>query len=51
MVVEEIYVEDIFELVSLGLSLIISWTFWILAHEHDETDQYIDFFVYSTRTE
>ena len=30
MVVEGIHVEDIFELVSLVLSLIISWTFEIL---------------------
>ena len=35
MVVEGIHVEDIFELVSLVLSLIISWTFRILAHEED----------------
>ena len=40
MVVEGIHVEDIFELVSLVLSLIISWTFKILAHEED---QYTDF--------
>ena len=40
MVVEGIHVEDIFELVSLVLSLIISWTFRILAHEKD---QYTDF--------
>ena len=40
MVVEGIHVEDIFELVSLVLSLIISWTFRILAHEED---QYTDF--------
>ena len=40
MVVEGIDVEDIFELVSLVLSLIISWTFRILAHEED---QYTDF--------
>ena len=33
MVVEVIHVEDIFELVSLVLCLIISWTFRILAHE------------------
>ena len=32
IVVEGIHVEDIFELVSLVLSLIISWTFRILAH-------------------
>ena len=32
MVVEGIHVEDIFQLVSLVLSLIISWTFRILAH-------------------
>ena len=36
MVVEGIHVEDIFELVSLVLSLIISWTFRILAHEEDQ---------------
>ena len=35
-----IHVEDIFELVSLVLSLIISWTFMIQAHEDD---QYTDF--------
>ena len=40
MLVEGIHVEDIFELVSLVLSLIISWTFRILAHEED---QYTDF--------
>ena len=40
MVVEGIHVEDIFELVSLVLSLIIYWTFRILAHEED---QYTDF--------
>ena len=32
MVVEGIHIEDIFELVSL----IISWTFKILAHEEDQ---------------
>ena len=47
MVVEGIHVEDIFELVSLVLSLIISWTFMILAHEDD---QYSDFF-YCTQTD
>ena len=36
MVVEGIHVEDISELVSLVLSLIISWTFRILAHEEDQ---------------
>ena len=36
MVVEGIHVEDIFELVSLVLSLIISWIFTILAHEEDQ---------------
>ena len=40
MVVDGIHVEDIFELVSLVLSLIISWTFRALAHEED---QYTDF--------
>ena len=35
MVVEGRHVEDIFELVSLVLFLIISWTFRILAHEED----------------
>ena len=40
MLVEGIHVEDIFELVSLVLSLSISWTFRILAHEED---QYTDF--------
>ena len=40
MVVEVIHVEDIFELVSLVLFLIISWTYRILAHEED---QYTDF--------
>ena len=40
MVVEGIHVEDIFDRVSLVLSLIISWTFRILAHEED---QYTDF--------
>ena len=33
---EGIHVEDIFELVSLVLSLIISWTFRILANEEDQ---------------
>ena len=33
MVVEGIHAEDIFELVSLVLPLIISWTFRILAHD------------------
>ena len=33
---EGIHVEDIFELVSLVLSLIISWTFRILAYEEDQ---------------
>ena len=36
MVVEGIHVEDIFELVSLVLWLIISWTFRILALEEDQ---------------
>ena len=40
MVVGGIQVEDIFELVSLVLSLVISWTFRILAHAED---QYTDF--------
>ena len=41
MVVEGIHVEDIFELVSLVLLLILSRTFRILAHEED---QYTEFF-------
>ena len=40
MMVEGIHVEAIFELVSLVLPLIISWTFRILAHKED---QYTDF--------
>ena len=40
MVVEGIHGEDIFELVSLVIALIISRTFRILAHEED---QYTDF--------
>ena len=36
IVVEGIHIEDIFELVSLVLSLIISWKFRILAHEEDQ---------------
>ena len=36
MVVEGIHVEDIFQLVSLVLPLIISWTFRILAHKEDQ---------------
>ena len=36
MVVGRIHVEDIFENVSLVLSLIISWTFRILAHKEDQ---------------
>ena len=40
MVVEGIHIEDIFELASLVLSLNISWTFSILAHEEN---QYTDF--------
>ena len=35
MVVEGIHVEGIFEL-SLVLSLILSWTFGVLAHEEDQ---------------
>ena len=46
MVVEGIHAENIFELVSLFLSLIISWTFRILAHEEDKNTI---FFVYSTQ--
>ena len=41
MVVERIHVEDIFELVSLVLSLIISWTFRILAHEEDQYTEFL----------
>ena len=36
MVVEGVHINDIFELVSLFLSLIISWTFRILAQEGDQ---------------
>ena len=36
MVVKGIHVEDIFELVSLVISLIISWIFRILAHEEGQ---------------
>ena len=36
MLVEGIHVADIFQLISLVLSLIISWTFRILAHEEDQ---------------
>ena len=36
MVVKALHVENIFELVSLVLSLIISWTFRILSHEDDQ---------------
>ena len=36
MVVEVIHDEDIFELASLVLFLIIPWTFRILAHEEDQ---------------
>ena len=36
MVVEEIHVEGMFWLVSLVLSLFISWTFRILAHDEDQ---------------
>ena len=43
MVVEGIHVRDIFELVSLVLSLIISWVFRMLSHEKD---QYTDFFLF-----
>ena len=46
MVVEGTQVEDIFELVSLVISLIISWTFRILPHEED---QYTDFLVMALR--
>ena len=35
MMVEGIHIKDIFELVPLVLSLIISWTFRILTHEED----------------
>ena len=47
IVVKGIHFEDIFDLVSLVLSLIISWTFRILAHEED---QYTDFLYNSTQT-
>ena len=36
MVVGGIHIEDMFELVSLVLYLMISWTFRILAHEEDQ---------------
>ena len=36
MMLEGIRVENIFQLFSLVLSLIISWTFRILAHEEDQ---------------
>ena len=36
MVVEGIHNEDIFEIVSLVIFLIISWTFRILAHNEDQ---------------
>ena len=41
MVVEEIHVEDLFKLVSLALSLIISWKFRILAHEEDKYTAFV----------
>ena len=46
MVVEEMHVEHIFELVSLVLFLIISWTFRILANKDD---QYTDFLFISLK--
>ena len=54
--VEGRHVKDIFELVSLVVSLIISWTFGILAHEEDQytvmfRKKQADFFVYSTQTD
>ena len=49
MVVEEIHVEDIFELVSFVLSLIISWTFRILAHEEDQYTNFVSIALKQTK--
>ena len=51
MVMEEIHVEDIFELVSLVLSLIISWTFRILAHEEDQYTDSLSISLKQTKAE
>ena len=40
ILVEGIHVEDIFELVSFVLPLIISWIFRILAHEEDQNTNF-----------
>ena len=41
MVVEGIHFEDIFELVSVALSLILSWIFRILAHEGEQCTDFL----------
>ena len=51
MVVEGIHVEDIFELVSLVLSLIIFWTFRILAHEEDQYTDILSIALKQTKAE
>ena len=50
MVVEGIHVEDIFELVSLVLSLIISWTFRIQAHEDNQYTDFLSISLKQTKT-
>ena len=46
---EGIHIEDIFELVSLVLFLIISWTFRILAHEEDQYTDYLSIALKQTK--
>ena len=49
MVVEEIHVEDIFKLVSLALSLNISWKFRILVHEEDKYTAFVSIALKQTK--
>ena len=50
MVFEGIHGEDMFELVSWFLSLIISWTFRILAHEEDQYTDFLSIALKHTKT-
>ena len=50
MVVGKIRVKDIFELVSLVLSLIISGTFRILTHEEDQYTDFLSIALKQTKT-
>ena len=47
--VEGIHDENIFELVSLVLSLIISWTFRILIHEEDQYTEFLSIALKQTK--